>query len=141
VGLLAAVGADEQAAFCVQAADRAFDDVALGAEPGAVLGFAPGDGVADAASAQDAAMLLGVVAAVGEDPLGRLRGRPPRAPRTAGIASKSGINCVMSLRLAAVTDQAKGKPRASVRRWCLAPGRARSTGLGPSQPPPFSPAR
>jgi hypothetical protein len=66
VGLLLAVGADEQAALVVQMADRAFDDVALGAEPAAVFCSASGDRVSDAAGSQLAAVLVVVVATVGE---------------------------------------------------------------------------
>lgn len=36
-----------------------------------------------------------------------------------------------SLRFPPVSDTASGMPWASVTRWCLLPGRARSTGLGP----------
>ena len=67
---LLAVGADEQAAFCVQVTDRAFDDVALGAEPGAMLGLASGDRMTDAASSQQAAVLVVVRAAIGQHPFG-----------------------------------------------------------------------
>lgn len=41
----------------------------------------------------------------------------------------------MSLRLAAVTEQARGMPLASVIKWCLLPALPRSTGLGPVSPP------
>ena len=66
MGLLLAVGADEKAALVVQVADRAFDDVALGAEPGAVLAAAAGDRVSDAAGSQLTAVLVVVIATVGE---------------------------------------------------------------------------
>lgn len=78
MGLLAAVGADEQAAFCVQVADRALHDVALRAESGAVLSPTPRDRVADAACPQEAAVLVVVIATIGQDPLGSLA-RPPAA--------------------------------------------------------------
>lgn len=61
-----AVGADEQAALVVQVADRAFDDVALTAEPAAVLYAASGDRVSDAAGSQLAAVLVVVIATVSE---------------------------------------------------------------------------
>lgn len=61
-----AVGADEQAALVVQVADRAFDDVALGAKAAAVLCSASRDRVSDAACSQLAAVLVVVVATVGE---------------------------------------------------------------------------
>src|SRR3954465_10835557 len=44
----------------------------------------------------------------------------------------------MSLTLAAVTDEASGRPLASVIRWCLVPGLDRSTGLGPVSSPPYA---
>ena len=66
MGLLAAVGADEQAALVVQVADRAFDDVTLGAEPAAVFAATAGDRVSDAAGSQHAAVLVVVVATVSE---------------------------------------------------------------------------
>ena len=78
MGLLAAVGADQEAPFCVQVADRALHDVALGAEPGAMLGAASGDRVSDAACSQESAVLVVVIATVGDHPLGSLA-RPPTA--------------------------------------------------------------
>lgn len=45
----------------------------------------------------------------------------------------------MSFRLAGVTCHASGIPFLSTARWCLTPGRPRSTGLGPVQEPPFLP--
>ncbi|GAA4947261.1 hypothetical protein GCM10023205_03930 [Yinghuangia aomiensis] len=47
--------------------DGAFDDPAEFAEAGAMFGAAAGDAVADAAFAEQAAVLVVVVAAVGED--------------------------------------------------------------------------
>jgi len=41
------------------------------------------------------------------------------------------MSWVMSLRWPPVSETASGMPCASVIRWCLEPGRARSTGLGP----------
>lgn len=76
MGLLTAVGADEQAAFCVQVADRAFDHVALGAESGAVLGLASRDRVRDAARSQHAAVLVVVIATIGEHASGPLTWPP-----------------------------------------------------------------
>lgn len=46
----------------------------------------------------------------------------------------------MSLRFPPVRLTASGTPEASVRRWCLEPGRPRSTGLGPVFELPFLPA-
>ena len=47
------------------------------------------------------------------------------------MAATNGSNCVTSLRLAPVRMTASGMPWASVMRWCLEPGRARSVGFGP----------
>lgn len=79
VGLLLAVGADEQAALVVQVADRAFDDVALGAEPAAVFAAAAGDRVRDAAGSQEAAVLVVVITAVGEHAIRPLAWPPESA--------------------------------------------------------------
>ncbi|MBB5816920.1 hypothetical protein HNR72_008042 [Streptomyces collinus] len=48
-----------------------------------------------------------------------------------GTLSISGRSWVTSLRFPPVSDTASGMPWPSVRTWCLLPGRARSTGLGP----------
>jgi hypothetical protein len=69
VGGLGAVGADEQSTLVVEMADRALDDPAVSAEPGAVLGLAPRDRVGEAAGAQQPAVLVVVVAAVGDHPV------------------------------------------------------------------------
>ena len=69
MGGLCAVGADEQSTLVVEVADRALDDPAIAPEPGAMLGLAPRDGVADAAGAQQPAVLDVVVAAVGDQPI------------------------------------------------------------------------
>ena len=47
------------------------------------------------------------------------------------MAATNGSNWVTSLRLAPVRMTASGMPWASVMRWCLEPGRARSVGFGP----------
>ena len=44
-----------------------------------------------------------------------------------------------SLRFSPVSDTASGMPWPSVRTWCLLPGRARSTGLGPLLDAPSRP--
>ena len=80
MGALLAVGADQESAFCVQVADRALDHVALGAEPGAVLGLAPGDGVSDAACSQEPAVLVVVIAAIGQHTIGPLTWPPAAWP-------------------------------------------------------------
>jgi hypothetical protein len=66
----AAVVADEEASASVEPGEGAFDDPAVLSEAGAVLGLAAGDLGLDAAFAQLLAMPLGVVGAVGEQPVG-----------------------------------------------------------------------
>ncbi len=68
--VVAAVGADEEAAAVVEPGEGAFDDPAVTAEPGAVLGLAAGDHGFDPALPDEAAVLVVVVAAVGEQRLG-----------------------------------------------------------------------
>ena len=68
--VVAAVGADEEAAAVVEPGEGAFDDPALLAEPGAVVGLASGDHWFDPAFPDQAAVLVVVVAAVGEQCLG-----------------------------------------------------------------------
>jgi hypothetical protein len=72
---------------------------------------------------------------------GRSRGRGPAAGMGAwvfpasvphGLASGSGMSWVMSLRLPPVSGTAGGVPCAWAITWCLWPGRARSTGPGPT---------
>ena len=58
--------ADAQAAVLVQPGDRALDDPALFAQPGAVWLLRPWDRGADAAGAELAAVTAGVVGAVAE---------------------------------------------------------------------------
>ena len=64
--VVAAVGADEQAAAVVEPGEGALDDPALAAEPGAVSGLAAGDERLDAALPEQTAVLVVVVGAVGD---------------------------------------------------------------------------
>jgi hypothetical protein len=75
VDVVAAVGAEEQSASVVEPGEGAFDDPAVASEPGAVLGLAAGDDRLDAAVPDEAAVLVVVVAAVGEQ-----RVRPSARP-------------------------------------------------------------
>lgn len=68
--VVAAVGADEQPAAVVQPSEGALDDPAVAAEAGAVLALAASDHRLDAALPDEASVLVVVVAAVGEQPLG-----------------------------------------------------------------------
>ena len=67
--VVAAVGADADAAAVVQPGEGSFDDPAVAAEAGAVLGPAAGDDRLDAALPDEAAVLVLVVAAVGDLPI------------------------------------------------------------------------
>ena len=64
--VVAAVGADQEAAAVVQPGEGAFDDPAVAAEPGAVVGLAARDDRLHAALPDEAAVLVVVVAAVGD---------------------------------------------------------------------------
>jgi hypothetical protein len=66
VDVVAAVGADEEAAAVVEPGEGAFDDPAVAAESGAVGGLAASDDRFDAALPDEAAVLVVVVAAVGD---------------------------------------------------------------------------
>jgi hypothetical protein len=118
----------------VEPGEAALDHPAVSAQAGAVGDPAAGDPRSDAPGAQLPAVAVVVVAAVGEQlpwaPAGR-----PRRPRIGGTASTSGISWVMSLRLPPVRLTASGMPPASQIRWCLEPGRPRSTGDGPTWSP------
>ena len=115
VDLVPAVVADEQSLEVVQPGEGALDDPAVAAEPGAVLGLAAGDLGLDPALAEEPAVLVVVVAAVGGERVGptawpadhAAHGRHP---------STSGISWVTSLRLPPVSVQASGIPLASTRR-------------------------
>jgi hypothetical protein len=66
VDLVESVGAEEQSAAVVEPGEGALDDPAVASEPGAVAGLAAGDDRFDAAAPEQAAVLVVVVAAVGE---------------------------------------------------------------------------
>jgi hypothetical protein len=76
VDVVAAVGADQEAAAVVEPGEGAFDDPALATKAGAMLGPAAGDHGFDAALPDQTAVLVVVVAAVGE----QRRGPSPRSP-------------------------------------------------------------
>ena len=136
----AAVVADEQSFEVVEPGEGAFDDPAVAAEAGAVLGLAAGDLGLDPALTELAAVLVVVVASIGSDAFGATAWPADLAAHRRHLSS-SGINWVTSLRLPPVTLQASGRPVPSTRRWCLEPFLALSTGLGPVSEPPFSPER
>ncbi len=64
--VVAAVGTDEEAAAVVEPGEGAFDDPAVAAEAGSVIGLAAGDDRVDASLPDEAAALVVVVAAVGD---------------------------------------------------------------------------
>lgn len=66
--VVAAVGADEEAAAVVKPGEGALDDPAVAAEPAAVVGLAPRDDRLDAPLPDEAPVLVVVVAAVGVEP-------------------------------------------------------------------------
>ena len=78
--VVAAVGADEQAALVVEPGEGTLDDPALVAEPGAVLCLAARDHGFDAALPDEPAVLVVVVAAVGDQ-------RPRPAARATDTAA------------------------------------------------------
>ena len=114
---------------------RALNDPSNLPKPAAVWLSASGNAGGNASLVQDAPVLVVIVASIRMTRLGRLSGRP-RTPLIGAIASIRGISCVTSLRLAPVKIATIGVPLASVARWCLEPGRARSVGFGPVFRPP-----
>jgi hypothetical protein len=94
----AALPADAQAAELVQEVDGGFDDPALFAQPGAVLGGAPSDDGLDAALPQLAAVLVVVVAAVGDQALGALaRPSDTAADRFDGVDERQELGDVVAV--------------------------------------------
>ena len=67
--VVAAVGADEEAAAVVEPGEGALDDPALTAKAGAMLGLAASDHWFDAALPDEATVLVMVVTAVGDQHL------------------------------------------------------------------------
>jgi hypothetical protein len=74
VGFVAAIGADEQSASVVEPGEGAFDDPAVASEAGAVLGLAARDYRFDPSLPDEAAVLVVVVAAVGDHAVGATSG-------------------------------------------------------------------
>jgi hypothetical protein len=62
----ASVGADVESAAAVEPGEGSFDDPAFAAEPGSVLGLAAGDHGPDPALADEAAVLVVVIATISE---------------------------------------------------------------------------
>ena len=78
--VVAALVAGGEAAELVEPGEAALDDPAPAAEPGAVAALAAGDAVADTAGAQQLAVLVVVVAAVGDHHARTLTGSPDANP-------------------------------------------------------------
>jgi hypothetical protein len=115
VDVVAAVGADEESAAVVQPGEGAFDDPTVSAEAGAVFDLAASDDRLDSVFPDEPAVLVVVVAAVG-DQRPRPAARRPTRPRTRGTRSSSSSSWVTSLRLPPVTVQASGMPPPSTSR-------------------------
>ena len=96
--LVAAVVADEQSLEVMQPGEGALDHPTDAAEPGAVLCLPAGDLGADAAAAELAAVLVVVIAAVGEQPLGALAGPPrPAGHRSDSIEQRQQLRDVVAV--------------------------------------------
>ena len=91
--LVTAVGADEQATPVVEPGEGAFDDPAVVAESGAVLGLSAGDDRLDAAVPDEATVFVVVVAAVGEE-----RVRPSARPAGSTANGRYPVEQVEQLR-------------------------------------------
>jgi hypothetical protein len=104
-----------EALVVVEPGEGALDDPAGAAESGAVLGVASGDPVTDAAGAEQAAVLVVVVAAIGVDDVGPLArssdpaadGRDPIEQRQqlGDVVAVAGRGRVRQGQSAAVDDQ------------------------------------
>ena len=118
----------------VQPGEATFDHPAVSAQAGAVCDPAARDPRSDAPGAQLSAVDVVVVAAVGEQ-LPRLASWPaaPATDRRDGVEQRDELGDVVAV--AAGEADGEGMPPASQIRWCLEPGRARSTGEGPTWSP------
>ncbi len=130
VDVVASFPADAETAEAVQPGDGPLDDPAVDAEAGAVWDAAAGDHRFDALRPDETAVFVVVVAAVGQQ---RVRSSPGSSDQAGDgrDLGEQGSSWVTSLRFPPVSDTASGMPCPSTRTWCLLPGRARSTGLGP----------
>ena len=77
--------AGSQPAEVVQVREAALDDPALGAEAGAVLGAAPGDDGLDVSGPKQPAILVVVIAPVGQQAVGLLAWPPDLAGDRPGV--------------------------------------------------------
>ena len=96
--LVSSVVADEQPFELVEPGEGAFDDPAVAAEPGSVVGASTGDLGRDAAAAELATVALEVVAAVGAQPLGASAGpADPSAHRRYPVDQRDQLRDVMAV--------------------------------------------
>ena len=95
--VVADLPAETQAAEPVQQGEALLDHPPIRAQAGAVLDTTTGENRRDVLLADQSAVLVMVIAAVGVDRSGRRRGRPRRS-QTGGIASISDRSWVTSLR-------------------------------------------
>ena len=107
-----------------------------------MLGFAPCDRVAGCRGPQQAAVLVVVIATVGDDPRRAGDGVCRARPRTCGIASISGeqLRDVVAVGAGHRPGQEQAAGVGQDVMLDARAGRGRP-GSAPSQPPPFSPAR
>ena len=134
-----ALVADGEAPELVDPGKGALDHPAVLAEMLGAVDAAAGDAGRDGALTQVFAATVEVVALVGVELLGRLRGRP-RDCRIGWIASTTVVSAMLSCRLAPVRTTARGRPLRSTMMCRLVPGLPRSVGFGPIASPPFWPA-
>jgi len=136
VDVIAAVGADEKAAAVVQPGEGALDDPAVSAEAGAVLGRAAGDDRLDASLPHEAAVLVVVVAAVGDQRAGPASGTAnPTAYGRHAVEQLDQLGDVVAV---AAGERPGKRDTASVyKEMVLAPASAAIDGAGTCLRAPF----
>lgn len=131
--------AGSEAAEVVQVREAAFDDPAFAAEVGAVLDAALGDDGFDPARPEQSAVLVVVIAAIGEEAVGLA----PRATWLAG--DRPGVQALEQrdqlrdvVAIAAGQRDRERNARGVDEKVVLGPGAATIDRRGPSQEPPKS---
>jgi len=136
VDVVAAVGADEQSAAVVEPGEGALDDPAMAAEPGAMVGLAPSNDRFHAELTDQAAVLVVVVAAVGDQ-----RPWPSTRPTDATTDGRHAVEQLDQLGdvVAVAAGERPGKrDTASVyKEMVLAPASAAIDGAGTCLRAPF----
>ena len=123
--------ADTESFELMEPGEGPLDDPAGAAKAGAVGNAASGDQGSDAAFPQQVAVLVVVVAPVGEEPFGSVAGTSAY-PSDAGYRVQQGDQLCDVVPVPPVRETARGVPWRSTITWCLEPGRPRSTGEGPT---------